>query len=129
MIFIFLSLYSQFNIIFFSCIISGVSCDYCMKSNFRGRRYKCLICYDYDLCAECYESNATSTRHTTQHAVQCILTRAMIEVRTLPPHIFFNRSNLSLRSHMEREVLYHLVNIKVSPVLIAIRKDSVTRHY
>ncbi|XP_070506395.1 E3 ubiquitin-protein ligase KCMF1-like [Chironomus tepperi] len=58
----------------------GVSCDYCMKSNFRGRRYKCLICYDYDLCAECYESNATSTRHTTQHAVQCILTRSMIEV-------------------------------------------------
>lgn len=63
-----------------SFLISGVSCDYCMKSNFRGRRYKCLICYDYDLCAECYESNATSTRHTTQHAVQCILTRSMIEV-------------------------------------------------
>lgn len=59
---------------------AGVSCDFCMKSNFRGRRYKCLICYDYDLCAECYESSATSTRHTTEHAVQCILTRSMLEV-------------------------------------------------
>lgn len=59
---------------------AGVSCDFCMKSNFRGRRYKCLICFDYDLCAECYESNATSTRHTTEHAVQCILTRSMLEV-------------------------------------------------
>lgn len=70
-----------FSLILFSCFyFAGVSCDFCMKSNFRGRRYKCLICYDYDLCAECYESKATSTRHTTDHAVQCILTRSMLEV-------------------------------------------------
>jgi Zinc finger, ZZ type/Drought induced 19 protein (Di19), zinc-binding len=75
MIFIFSS-----NALLTSVPKSGVSCDFCMKSNFRGRRYKCLICYDYDLCAECYESNATSTRHTTEHAVQCILTRSMLEV-------------------------------------------------
>ncbi|KAM6391627.1 E3 ubiquitin-protein ligase KCMF1 isoform 1-T1 [Rhynochetos jubatus] len=54
---------------------SGVSCDACLKGNFRGRRYKCLICYDYDLCATCYESGATTTRHTTDHPMQCILTR------------------------------------------------------
>ncbi|PWA26879.1 hypothetical protein CCH79_00001031, partial [Gambusia affinis] len=52
-----------------------VSCDACLKGNFRGRRFKCLICYDYDLCASCYESGATTTRHTTEHPMQCILTR------------------------------------------------------
>ncbi|XP_064355822.1 E3 ubiquitin-protein ligase KCMF1-like [Dromaius novaehollandiae] len=56
-------------------ILIGVSCDACLKGNFRGRRYKCLICYDYDLCATCYESGATTTRHTTDHPMQCILTR------------------------------------------------------
>ncbi|KAG7252586.1 hypothetical protein CRUP_002651 [Coryphaenoides rupestris] len=53
----------------------GVSCDACLKGNFRGRRFKCLICYDYDLCASCYEGGATTTRHTTEHPMQCILTR------------------------------------------------------
>uniref|UniRef100_A0A8C5G8H8 E3 ubiquitin-protein ligase KCMF1 n=1 Tax=Gouania willdenowi TaxID=441366 RepID=A0A8C5G8H8_GOUWI len=55
--------------------MSRVSCDACLKGNFRGRRFKCLICYDYDLCASCYESGATTTRHTTEHPMQCILTR------------------------------------------------------
>ena len=58
------------------CFISGVSCDSCLKSNFRGKRYKCLICYDYDLCATCFEAGATTTRHTTDHPVQCIITRS-----------------------------------------------------
>uniref|UniRef100_T1GFD1 RING-type E3 ubiquitin transferase n=1 Tax=Megaselia scalaris TaxID=36166 RepID=T1GFD1_MEGSC len=58
----------------------GVSCDSCLKSNFTGRRYKCLICYDYDLCADCYEDGATSTRHLNEHPMQCILTRADIEL-------------------------------------------------
>ncbi|ELT99167.1 hypothetical protein CAPTEDRAFT_36969, partial [Capitella teleta] len=58
----------------------GVSCDSCLKGNFRGRRYKCLICYDYDLCATCYEAGATTTRHTPDHPMQCILTRSDFDV-------------------------------------------------
>ena len=53
-----------------------MSCDACSKKNFRGRRYKCLICYDYDLCAACYESGAPTTNHLSDHPVQCILTRS-----------------------------------------------------
>ncbi|KAB7505823.1 E3 ubiquitin-protein ligase KCMF1 [Armadillidium nasatum] len=55
--------------------MSGVSCDACLKSNFKGRRYKCLICFDYDLCSICYENGATTNQHTTNHPMQCILTR------------------------------------------------------
>ncbi|XP_076035643.1 E3 ubiquitin-protein ligase KCMF1-like isoform X2 [Oratosquilla oratoria] len=58
----------------------GVSCDACLRANFRGRRYKCLICYDYDLCSGCYEGGATTTRHTVDHPMQCILTRQDFDV-------------------------------------------------
>ncbi|RWS13923.1 E3 ubiquitin-protein ligase KCMF1-like isoform X1 [Dinothrombium tinctorium] len=58
----------------------GVSCDSCEKNNFRGKRYKCLVCFDYDLCSTCYESGATSSRHTNEHPMQCILTRSDCEL-------------------------------------------------
>ncbi|CAF1501390.1 unnamed protein product [Rotaria magnacalcarata] len=53
----------------------GVSCDACGKSNFRSKRYKCLICHDYDLCSTCYEQGEASNHHTNEHPMQCILTR------------------------------------------------------
>jgi len=49
----------------------GVSCDACGKSNFRSKRYKCLICYDYDLCSTCYEQGETSSHHASEHPMQC----------------------------------------------------------
>lgn len=60
---------------------SGVSCDACGKSGFSGKRYKCLTCYDFDLCSECYEAGETGTsRHSTTHPMQCILTRVDAEL-------------------------------------------------
>ncbi len=63
----------------------GVSCDSCMRNNFRGKRYKCLVCYDYDLCENCHDSNVFSanrpanepgrSQHSSDHPMQCILTQ------------------------------------------------------
>ena len=53
----------------------GVSCNLCRKNNFKGLRYKCLVCYDYDLCSACYDAGLTSSRHTIDHPMQCIVAR------------------------------------------------------
>ena len=31
----------------------GVVCDVCHKREFTGRRYKCLICSNFDMCGDC----------------------------------------------------------------------------
>ncbi|KAF2899142.1 hypothetical protein ILUMI_07036 [Ignelater luminosus] len=58
----------------------GVSCDSCLQSSFRGKRYKCLLCYDFDLCSTCYEAGITKQQHNADHPMQCILPRADIEL-------------------------------------------------
>lgn len=58
-----------------SCSL-GVSCDACMISNFPGRRYKCLLCDNYDLCGNCYDSQSESQNHKSAHPMQCMLTEA-----------------------------------------------------
>ncbi|CAF1207640.1 unnamed protein product [Adineta steineri] len=58
----------------------GVSCDLCSKTNFSGRRYKCLSCDNYDLCGLCYDNNVESQNHLNNHPMQCILTKAAYEL-------------------------------------------------
>lgn len=59
---------------------AGISCDYCKKNNFRGLRYKCLVCYDFDLCSTCYEAGLICSRHNVNHAMQCIVAKDDFEL-------------------------------------------------
>ncbi|CAG0890023.1 unnamed protein product [Cyprideis torosa] len=55
----------------------GVTCNLCLKTNFSGLRYKCLKCYDYDLCEDCHISgDFGDSSHSVSHPVQAILTPA-----------------------------------------------------
>ncbi|EFO25553.2 hypothetical protein LOAG_02929 [Loa loa] len=76
-----------------SSVHEGVSCDGCMAPNFTGDRYKCLRCYDFDLCSRCYmEERATEVssenrtfretneEHSPSHPMQCIMTQQDFEL-------------------------------------------------
>lgn len=38
-------------------IHKGIRCDICGKNPIRGKRFKCIICRDYDLCMACERTN------------------------------------------------------------------------
>ncbi|KAM3726305.1 Uncharacterized protein ACO02O_03074 [Dirofilaria immitis] len=76
-----------------SSVHEGVSCDGCMAPNFAGDRYKCLRCYDFDLCSRCYMEERTtevlsenrtfreaSEEHSPSHPMQCIMTQQDFEL-------------------------------------------------
>ena len=64
-----------------------ISCDVCRKKNFSIHRYKCLICNDFNLCANCYENKST---HSIHHPMQLIITASDYET------IYFGISRTSL---------------------------------
>ncbi|XP_065174716.1 E3 ubiquitin-protein ligase KCMF1-like [Sycon ciliatum] len=71
----------------------GVTCDVCNVHNFAGKRYKCLICYDYDLCATCYDGGLASGNHTKDHAVQCILTKTDFDIHFAGENLSYQKSH------------------------------------
>eukprot|EP01080_Neovahlkampfia_damariscottae_P008775 gene8775-723_t len=49
----------------------GIQCDYCGKQNFKGKRYQCTSCSDYDLCSDCFDKR--SSFHTKNHPFKIII--------------------------------------------------------
>merc|ERR1712137_887667 len=39
----------------------NIICDSCGTANFKGRRYKCIVCPDFDLCETCEKTNSQSS--------------------------------------------------------------------
>nr|XP_042708781.1 E3 ubiquitin-protein ligase MIB2 isoform X6 [Chrysemys picta bellii] len=44
----------------------NIICDCCKKHGIRGMRWKCKVCFDYDLCTQCYMNN----KHDASHAFE-----------------------------------------------------------
>ncbi|KAJ9592826.1 hypothetical protein L9F63_015517, partial [Diploptera punctata] len=81
----------------------GVSCDSCLKGNFRGRRYKCLICYDYDLCATCYEAVKVNVNEYNF--------RADLSTRKTT---FYNKTRLRMNSRKLDALFYTSADVTLS---------------
>nr|CAH8849858.1 unnamed protein product [Trichobilharzia regenti] len=54
----------------------GVTCNGCSRRDFRFRRYKCLVCRDYDLCGTCFDNQQETDKHSSYHPMQCLITKA-----------------------------------------------------
>ena len=50
----------------------GIKCESCHKRDFKGFRYKCLHCNNYDLCDMCFEKKKTSENHSVFHPMLLI---------------------------------------------------------
>uniref|UniRef100_A0A8C8ZHL4 RING-type E3 ubiquitin transferase n=1 Tax=Prolemur simus TaxID=1328070 RepID=A0A8C8ZHL4_PROSS len=44
----------------------NIICDCCKRHGLRGMRWKCRVCFDYDLCTQCYMHN----KHDLTHAFE-----------------------------------------------------------
>ena len=65
----------------------NIVCDGCQTSNFKGRRYKCIVCPDFDLCETCEGQKIHShpmLRLTTNNVNSRMLNRGLGFLRNRP---------------------------------------------
>ncbi|KAH8353547.1 hypothetical protein KR084_011710 [Drosophila pseudotakahashii] len=51
----------------------NICCDGCQRRDFRGRRFRCLRCVNFDLCGDCYDQRVETQDHRFDHPMQLIL--------------------------------------------------------
>jgi hypothetical protein len=65
----------------------NIVCDGCQTANFKGRRYKCIVCPDFDLCETCEGKKIHShpmLRLTTNNVNSRVLNRGLGFLRSRP---------------------------------------------
>ncbi|KAH8307837.1 hypothetical protein KR059_000655 [Drosophila kikkawai] len=50
----------------------NICCDGCQRVEFRGRRFRCMRCTNYDLCGDCYDQQIETQAHSIDHPMQLI---------------------------------------------------------
>ncbi|CAF1383660.1 unnamed protein product [Didymodactylos carnosus] len=50
-------------------INEDITCDVCLQERFKGLRFKCDTCPNYDICQQCMDSEKTSKNHKLDHPV------------------------------------------------------------
>lgn len=48
---------------------ANTKCDSCSKEPIKGLRFKCDLCYDYNLCSNCFKTKKMSKDHSCDHPV------------------------------------------------------------
>jgi len=61
----------------------GIICDNCNKKDFKGIRYKCLDCDDYDNCEKCHKDN----KHIEGHKFEPIYRSNRFPFKNIVTHI------------------------------------------
>ena len=50
----------------------NIQCNGCQMDPLEGVRYKCNVCYDFDLCSKCYEKKFQNDSHTSSHSMSAM---------------------------------------------------------
>ena len=80
----------------------GVTCDHCNVHPILGKRYKCQMCFDYDLCQNCY--NNPSILQETHLNTNPTHTFQIVAPRRSRLRSFNNSNNVDRDDRLERRL-------------------------